>query len=109
MSLAAQQKDDVEAVENLEKSTEAYPNAHLVLAQVFARKGKIGAARSELEDYLKTGRTEQHDQVKSRLVQLDTAQKDTKAVRHNVLLHGPVPLPRGRGLNPISRNLTFRQ
>jgi tetratricopeptide (TPR) repeat protein len=74
MSLAAQSKDDQEAVEYLAKSSSAYPNAHIAAAQILAREGKLDSAQTELQKYLKTGHTEHADEVKGWLNSIKAAQ-----------------------------------
>jgi len=52
-ALEAQGRDTIEAVEMLRQSTEQYPAAHLMLANVYLRRSAVADAVGELRDYLR--------------------------------------------------------
>ncbi len=70
LSLVNQDKDEAEALQNLERSAKKYPNGYLAAAQLLARHGEISKAEIALQNYLKTGVPEHRDQVQLWLDQL---------------------------------------
>ena len=70
LSLAQQNKNDSEALKYLQESYDAFPMARMVAAQVLARRGHIGEARSQLEKYLPLAPPSQGDQLKRWLATL---------------------------------------
>jgi predicted Zn-dependent protease len=69
--LALQKKNELEAIESLRKSVEAFPKVRLLIAQLLVRQGAISAAARELRTYLASGHVEQRQQVQSWLAQLE--------------------------------------
>lgn len=78
MSLAAQNKNEEEALENLEKSFKAFPAARITAAEILARHKKFTAATGELQDYLKTGNPDRRNEVASWLQDLKKAEDDQR-------------------------------
>jgi Tfp pilus assembly protein PilF len=74
LSLAAQDKNDDEAVEHLNKCSRRFPSARITAAELLARHKEFSAASDELQSYLKTGDPERREQVTSWLEELKKAQ-----------------------------------
>jgi tetratricopeptide (TPR) repeat protein len=71
LALIQQQKSLPEAVENLQRVCDSFPYARVAVAHVFAKQGKTDEAKGELNAYLKSGRPENRDQVKTFLANLN--------------------------------------
>jgi Flp pilus assembly protein TadD len=63
VSLQMQSKDDAEALRLLEKTAPLFPKAHLSAAAILERTGQKDAARSELEQYLKSDEKDVREDV----------------------------------------------
>jgi tetratricopeptide (TPR) repeat protein len=70
IALYAQGKYTPEAVEQLRRAEERFPNAGLALAAILATTGKIDQARHKLEAYLEAGHTDKREQARQMLVTL---------------------------------------
>jgi tetratricopeptide (TPR) repeat protein len=71
LSLAAQKKNDSEALRCLVDSSEAYPGAHMFAAQVLARRGQTAEARRHLETYLPVAPPSERSTVENWLSRLE--------------------------------------
>jgi tetratricopeptide (TPR) repeat protein len=71
LSLAAQKKNDSEALRCLADSSEAYPGAHMFAAQVLARRGQTADARRHLETYLPVAPPSERSTVENWLSRLE--------------------------------------
>ncbi|HXN25179.1 MAG TPA: tetratricopeptide repeat protein [Candidatus Dormibacteraeota bacterium] len=70
-ALALQKKNELEAIENLRKSVEAFPKARLLIAQLLVGQGALSDAARELRAYLASGHVEKKQQVESWLAELE--------------------------------------
>lgn len=68
--LAEQKKDDDAALQYLKQSYRAFPAAHVVVAQILARRGEIVDARKQLEEYLPIAPSAELSQLKNWLEKL---------------------------------------
>jgi tetratricopeptide (TPR) repeat protein len=55
LSLAAQEKNDEEALQHLQRAAKRIPEARLTIVRIWARQGRLKEARTELQDYLQSG------------------------------------------------------
>lgn len=69
--LATENRNPIEATEMLRQSKEEFPDARLLLAQVFVRQGAVEKAESELRDYLKLPGAEKKQKVECWLARLE--------------------------------------
>ena len=77
LSLAAQEKNDDEAIQYLQRAAQQIPEARLTIVRIWARQGQLTQARTELEDYLRSGPANA-DSARSLLEQLKERQLTAK-------------------------------
>lgn len=70
LSLAAQEKNDAEALKCLSDSYPAYPGARMIAARLLARQGDIAEARTQLETYLPIAPSSRRDRIQDWLARL---------------------------------------
>jgi Flp pilus assembly protein TadD len=71
MSLAAQNREPKEAVQNLDAAAREMPKARLTAAQVLEREGQRVEAAAQLRKYLDSGQGENREEVQAWLIQLE--------------------------------------
>ncbi len=71
ISLAVQNREPKEAVQNLDAAARDLPKARLTAAEVLVREGQRNEAAAELRKYLETGQQENRDLVQAWLTELD--------------------------------------
>ena len=79
MSLAAQRKNDGEALQCLAETSETYPGSHIFTAHVLARRGETAQARRHLETYLAVAPASEQAIVKDWLLRLEPQAEVTAA------------------------------
>ena len=83
--LATENRNPVEAMEMLRQTKNEFPDARLLLAELFERHGDVKGAEKELRDYLAAPDAEKRQNVKRwlvRLTQKSTANSTTEPQTH---------------------------